>query len=203
MFIVAKLFEFIAYSIIAVISLFIVLMLIRLALNYADVNPFGRIVLFVRSLTDPYISPVRRTLGSLGIGPNAAPLVTILLVILVGWLALQLVASVLNTVAGVILSTQGRAPIALVGYVLYGGLALYSLLIFIRIIFQWGMVSSVNRVMRFLARATDPLLVPLSRMIPPLGMFDISPIIAFLILWLFQAAIAGTILRGWPVTLIG
>jgi uncharacterized protein YggT (Ycf19 family) len=36
----------------------------------------------------------------------------------------------------------------------------------------------------------------LRRVIPPLGRIDISPIIAFLILWLFQAAIAGTLLRG-------
>jgi uncharacterized protein YggT (Ycf19 family) len=27
-------------------------------------------------------------------------------------------------------------------------------------------------------------------------MFDISPFVAFIILWLFQAAIAGTLLRG-------
>ena len=50
--------------------------------------------------------------------------------------------------------------------------------------------------MRFLVDATEPLLGPLRRIIPPLGMMDISPIVAFFILWLFQAAIAGTLLRG-------
>jgi YggT family protein len=53
-----------------------------------------------------------------------------------------------------------------------------------------------NRIMRFLIDVTEPLLGPLRRVIPPLGMFDISPIVAFLILWLFQAAVAGTLLRG-------
>src|SRR5205823_4081135 len=42
-----------------------------------------------------------------------------------------------------------------------------------------------------------PLLVPLRQMIPPLGMFDISPIVAIIIIWLFQTAIAVTLLRGW------
>jgi YggT family protein len=65
-----------------------------------------------------------------------------------------------------------------------------------RIIFSWGMVSYANRVMRFLVDTTEPLLGPLRRTIPPLGRLDISPIIAFLILWLFQTAIAGTLLRG-------
>ena len=53
--------------------------------------------------------------------------------------------------------------------------------------------------MRFLIRATDPLLLPLRHMIPPLGMFDISPIVAFVIIWLFQGAIRMTLLRGWDV----
>jgi YggT family protein len=100
----------------------------------------------------------------------------------------------LNTLAGILLATKQGAFVAAIGHVLYGLLGFYALLIFIRIIFSWGMVSYANPVMRFLINATDPLLVPLRRMIPPLGMIDISPIVAFIILWLFQAAIAGTLL---------
>ena len=62
--------------------------------------------------------------------------------------------------------------------------------------FAWVMVSYSNRLMRFLVNATEPLLGPLRRMIPPVGMFDISPFVAFIIIWLFQAAIAGTLLRS-------
>ena len=86
--------------------------------------------------------------------------------------------------------------VAVLGFILYGLLSIYILLIIIRIVFSWGMVSYTNRIMRFLVDATEPLLGPLRRMIPPLGWIDISPIVAFLILWLFQAAIAGTLLRG-------
>ena len=131
-----------------------------------------------------------------GVDSKYAPLVTILLAVLLGWFVLQLVAGIVNTVAGVVLSIQDQAIVPVVWYLLYGVLALYTLLIFMRIIFSWGMVSYSNRVMRFLVNATEPLLGPLRRMIPPLGMFDISPIVAFIILWLFQAAIAGTLLRG-------
>lgn len=204
MFIISSIYLLVQYAVTAVIVAVVVLMLVRLVLNYADFNPFSRPVITVRRLTDPFVNPVRRALLGFGIGPNVAPLVTILLAILVGWLAMQLAVSVLNTAAGVLLSLQrlslqSGALVALIGYVLYGLLAFYSMLIFIRIIFSWGMVSYSNRIMRFLVNATDPLLVPLRSMIPPIGMFDISPIIAFFILWLFQAAIAGTLLRGWPL----
>ncbi|HEX8422139.1 MAG TPA: YggT family protein, partial [Pyrinomonadaceae bacterium] len=198
-----QIYIFIAYGVTAVIVATIVLMLLRLIFNYADVNPFTWPAMTVKRLSDPLANPVRRALVGFGVEPKLAPLITILLVILVGWFAVQLAASILNTLAGILLATQRGAFVAIIGYVLYGLLGFYTLLIFIRIIFSWGMVSYANPVMRFLINATDPLLVPLRRMIPPLGMIDISPIVAFIILWLFQAAIAGTLLRNFPLQFFG
>jgi YggT family protein len=134
-----------------------------------------------------------------GVDPKFAPLVTIFLTILVGWFALQIVASIINTLAGILSSVLARAPAPMIGYVLYGMVSLYILLIFIRIIFSWGMASYSNRVMRFLVNATEPMLGPLRRYVPLVGTFDISPIVAFLILWLIQAAIVGSLLHGLPI----
>ncbi len=186
---------FVNVGIIGLIVVAILLMLLRLLLNYADLNPFSRPVLLVRNLTDPFVNPVRRSLVGFGFSPNMAPLVTILIVILVGWLALSLSTDVIGTFYGMYLRGREGRIIALVGTLLYGFLSVYSMLILIRIIFSWGMVGLSNPVMRFLVRATDPLLVPLRRIIPPLGFFDISPLVAFLLIWLFQAAIAGTLMK--------
>jgi YggT family protein len=199
MIILDRLFWFTTWSVISVIVAVIVLMLLRLLANQADLNPFGWSSLTIRRLTDPLISPVRRALVGFGVDPKYAPLVTILLAVLLGWFALQLVSSIANTLGGILFSLREHAVVAVVGYVLYGLLGFYTLLIFIRIIFSWGMVSYSNRVMRFLVNATEPMLGPLRRMVPPLGTFDISPIVAFIILWLFQAAVAGTLLRGMPL----
>ena len=186
----------VSWAITAAIVVLIVLVLVRLALNYADLNPFSRPVLLVRQWTDPLINPVRRALAGFGFSPNIAPLVTILLAILVGYLAQMLALSVIETVRNVLVSVLLKRPVLVIGHLLFGLLGMYGLLIFIRIIFSWGMVGYGNRVMRFLVNATEPLLGPLRRMIPPLGFIDISPIVAFLIIWLFQAAIAGTLLRA-------
>lgn len=195
-------YQLVWYVIVAVIVTMIALMVVRFILNYADLNPFSKPVIYVRRLTDPFLNPVRRALAGFGIQPNGAPLVVILLTILLGYFVLMLAASILNTAAGVLYSTtsgQAGGIVALLGYLLYGLLSLYSLLIVMRIIFSWGRLSYVNRVMRFLINATDPVLTPLRQIIPPLGMFDISPIVAFIIIWLFQAAIVVTLLRGWPI----
>jgi YggT family protein len=199
MIILSRVYWFINWVVIAAILVIVALVVLRLIANQADLNPFGWSSLTIRRLTDPFIGPVRRALVGLGVDAKYAPLVTILLAILLGWFALQLVGSIANTLAGILFSFGRNAIVPIIGYVLYGLLGFYSLLIFIRIIFSWGMVSYSNRVMRFLVNATEPLLGPLRRIVPPLGTFDISPIVAFIILWLFQAAIAGTLLRGWPI----
>jgi YggT family protein len=194
---------FITYAVWGVILAAILLMLLRLIIIFADVNPFSWTALTVRRLTDPLVYPVRGALMRFGADPKYSPLIVILLAILLGWFAMQLAGGVLSTAAGVLAALQQRAFVAVVGFILYGLLSLYSLLIFIRIIFSWGMVSHHNPVMRFLVRVTEPLLGPLRRVIPPLGMFDISPIVAFIIIWLFQAAIAGTLLSGFRAAVVG
>ena len=191
------------YLVVAAIIAMIVLMIVRFILNYADLNPFSQPVIFVRRLTDPFVNPVRRSLIGYGIQANGAPLVVVLLTILVGAFVWMLASGLLNTIAGCVYSMTSGNPggiVALLGYILYGLLALLALLIMIRIIFSWGRLDHHNRVMRFLMSATDPILMPLRQMLPPLGMLDISPIVAFIIIWLFQWAIVATLLRGWPLT---
>jgi len=199
MLILSRVYWFINWVVIALILGVIAVVLIRLIANLANPNPFGKLSITVRRLTDPLIGPVRRALMGFGVDPKYAPLVTILVTILLGWFSLQLVSSLANTVAGVLLGLERRAVVRILGYLLYGLLSFYTLLIFIRIVFSWVTVSYGNRLMRFLSNATEPMLGPLRRMVPPVGGFDISPIVAFVIVWLLQAAVAGTLLRGWPI----
>jgi len=181
------------YVVVTAIVGVILLILARVVVNYADMNPFSRTAITIRQFSDPLLTPVRRILMSYGLDQKLAPFVTILIAILIGWLLLELVGSVVFTMRGVITSLQRGALVSLVGYLLFGVLAVYSMMIVTRIILGWGM-SYGNRMMRFLVRVTEPILGPFRRLIPPLGMFDISPIIVLLILQLFQRAIAGTLI---------
>lgn len=202
MLIISRIYLFVSWAVTLLILGVILSVILRLIANQVDLNPFGSVSITLRRLTDPLITPVKRILINLSVDPKYAPLVTILIAILLGWFVLQLVANVANMIAGILLSSQRAALGPLVGYVLYGMLAFYSLLIFIRIIFSWVMVSYSNRVMRFLVNTTEPLMGPLRRIVPPVGRFDISPIVAFIIIWLFQAAVAGTLLRGWQLIFV-
>ena len=196
MLIISRTFLFLNWVITAIIVVVIVLMVVRVIIDAMDLNPFAWTSRTLHRLTDGFVIPVRGGLRGFGADPKFAPLVVILIAILLGYFVSQLVETIGNTLLGVLQSLQTGAIVAVLGFILYGLLSIYILLIIIRIVFSWAMLSYTNRIMRFLVDVTEPLLGPLRRIIPPLGWLDISPFVAFLILWLFQAAVAGTLLRG-------
>ena len=62
----------------------------------------------------------------------------------------------------------------------------YTLMLFARILTSWVPQMNQYRIMQFVSYYTDPYLNLFRRIIPPLGMFDLSPIVAFLCLNFFQ-----------------
>jgi YggT family protein len=192
--IISKTLWLINTGVIAIIVSVIVLMIFRLISDAADLNPFGWVSRTIRRLSDWLVIPMRGGLRGFGIDRKYAPLVVILLTILLGYFVLQLVETIGMTAAGILVGVQDNAFVKVLGWVIYGSLSIYMLLITIRVIFSWGMVSYTNRIMRFLVNTTEPLLGPLRRIVPLQGPMDISPLVALLILWLFRTAVAGTLL---------
>jgi YggT family protein len=199
MLVISRTLLFFSWAVQVAIVAIIVLMILRMIGDARDLNPFSWTSITLRRLTDGFVAPVRGTLRQVGIDPKFAPLVVILVAIVLGFFLVQLVSTIGMTVEGIITSAMAGAVVSVLGFILYGLVSIYILLIFMRIVFSWGQVSYGNRVMRFLVDATEPLLGPLRHMIPPLGRFDISPLVAFFILWLIQTAIAGTLLRTAPI----
>jgi len=196
MLIIDRIVWFVTNGINVLIVAVIALMIVRLIADAMDLNPFGWTSRTVRRLSDGLVIPVRGGLRGFGIDPKFAPLVLILIVILLGLFVNQLVVTVASTLVGVIGSARSGAVFRIIGFIISGLISIYILLITVRVIFSWGMLDYRNRLMRFLVDVTEPLLGPLRRAIPRLGWLDISPLVAILILWLFQQAVAGTLLSG-------
>lgn len=58
---------------------------------------------------------------------------------------------------------------------------LLTVLIFLRIIFSW-MTRERGPLMVFLMQCTEPILAPLRRLLPRVGMLDFSPVVAVILL---------------------
>jgi len=74
---------------------------------------------------------------------------------------------------------------------LYSFIGIYLAILFIRVLLTW--FPSVNwnsQPFAFLSQITDPYLNLFRSIIPPMGGMDFSPMLAFLVLSLFQRALA-------------
>ena len=57
-----------------------------------------------------------------------------------------------------------------------------------RSILSWFPIGQTHPIVVFLNYVTDPLLVPIRRIMPTVSMFDFSPIIAIILLYVIQIA---------------
>ena len=180
----------------------VLLVVLRAVFDYAELNPFTWHYRNVRRATDGVLLPARAILRGFRLDTRVAPLVVVIMLI-AAWLVLvQTVSNVLNMIAGVVnvvTSHKPNAAAGITGYVLFGLLGLYTVAILVRIFFSWVGASYANRFFRFTVQITEPLLGPLRRMLPTVGMFDVSPLIAYAIVWVCQMAVAATLLRDWQV----
>lgn len=71
-----------------------------------------------------------------------------------------------------------------------------------RVIISWVNADPSNPIVRFLHEATEPLLAPLRRYIPPIGgTIDLTPLVLLLIVYFLQHALVG-ILLGYARSLL-
>ncbi len=66
-------------------------------------------------------------------------------------------------------------------------------LIIVRALISWVNPDPFNPIVQFLYRTTDPILAPIKKFLPALGPVDISPIIAFFILYFLKIFIFQTL----------
>ncbi len=65
----------------------------------------------------------------------------------------------------------------------------YMIMLFIRVLSSWVPEFRDSQFVRFVAFYTDPYLDLFRRVIPPIGMIDISPMVAFFALGLIEKVI--------------
>jgi YggT family protein len=55
-----------------------------------------------------------------------------------------------------------------------------------RALVSWLPIDPYNPIVQFLYQITEPILIPLRRVIPPLGMMDITPLVALILIQILQ-----------------
>lgn len=171
--------------------IFVGLLILRVIFNYTDPNPFGKIGRFsyhLKKRTDRFVYPAARLLATFRIDTRLAPLVSILVAVVIAFFSLSIVENTLF-IADVLALGIGNGNINwIIGIILYAALSVFKLFIFLSFIASW-FVYTRNTFFGFVERVTNPILLPARRLIPPVGMFDISAMIVLILIQFLQIAV--------------
>jgi len=136
-------------------------------------NPLSE---FVQTLTNFAVLPVRRIIPGLW-GLDLATLV-------LAWLVLIIEALLMLAVKGLVPGIDAMVVVVLLALVMLLRLAIYLAIgaIILLVIISW--VNPASPMYSLIQLLTRPLLRPIQRIVPPIGMVDLSPLIALLLLQL-------------------
>lgn len=162
------------------------------AVTERKINPFGKTARLLRRISDPVMDPVERWQLQRGGNPQNAPW-WVFGAGLVGAIVLvtgtQFVLGLIYT-TGALISAGPRGILHMLVYLAFEAV-LWALII--RVIGSWFGLGRYRRWMRPVYALTDWLIRPLQRLIPPVGMFDFTPIVAWFLLRIVMGWVLGAI----------
>jgi YggT family protein len=156
------------------------------AVRRRRITPFGAWPRLVRRASDPILLPLERRIIRSGGSPQDAPLWLLGLVIAGGLLLLTLV----HWLAGFVVTLDHLSASGPRAWLRFVASTLFSVLmiaLFVRVIASWFGISPYRPWMRLAIGLTEWLIGPIRRILPPVGMIDFSPLVAWLVLSLVRS----------------
>lgn len=152
------------------------------------ISPFSPIARFSRSFVDPLIAPVERSVVRAGGLPTSAPFWALVAVVVGGLVILYLLEFVITQLA-MLGAAANSGPSGILKLLLFWTFAILRIALLVRVVSSWLRVSPYSRWVRWAFHLTEPILRPLRGVVPPLGMIDVTPLVAYFILWLLERVV--------------
>ena len=176
------------YVVVAALAYAAVVALTHWAVRRRTIGPFGAWPRFVRRISDPVLLPLERRIVRMGGSPQDAPLWLLGGVIVAGLILVSLVRWLLGMAFG-LAGLAGAGPRVWAQVAVGGLFSLLMAAILVRVIASWVGISPYSRWMRPVMVLTDWLIDPIRRLMPPVGMIDLSPMVAWLVLWIARGVV--------------
>ncbi|HWZ57877.1 MAG TPA: YggT family protein [Gemmatimonadaceae bacterium] len=153
-------------------------------------NPFGAVARFCRASVDPLLAPVERAVVRAGGLPSSAPWWGLVTVVIGGIVVITLV-NALRTLLFSALFAASNGPRDIARLLVAWTFEFLQVALLVRVLSSWVRVSPYSAWVRWAYAATEWLLRPLRQILPTMGPFDLSPIVAYFILMLLERAVVG------------
>jgi YggT family protein len=149
------------------------------------IPPFSGFARWIRGSVSPVFAPMERRIVRAGGLPTAAPWWTLAAVVIGGIVLLSLLGFVREQLAmALVLGSQGSAGLLRLALSLTFGFLNIALLW--RVGSSWVQASPYSKWVRWSYQATEWLLGPIRSILPPMGMVDLSPLVAYFLLSLVR-----------------
>ena len=162
------------------------------ALSYAvrtrRISPFSGVARFTRNAIDPVFAPVERRVLRLGGRPAIAPWWALAAVVVLGLVLLGALGFVRGQLALVAFAASNGTR-GLVTVLVTWTFGVLEVALVVRVLSSWFQLTPYSPWVRWAFALTEWLMRPLRRIIPPLGMIDITPIVAYFALSLLQGVV--------------
>jgi YggT family protein len=181
---IVTLLQMLSYTVLALAGLMAIGLLVRMILQWAQVNPFGWFPMTLRKVTEPVLRPLRMGFDNRFVRFDLLPLVAAVLLLMFAFFA----ASIISGFAFVFYDMGRAAPITLARiavWLLAFALEIYLVMLFFRFLLPYFGMGYSSPSSRFLFRMTEPLLKPFRRVLP-MGPVDFSPMLVILVLALLE-----------------
>lgn len=157
------------------------------AVRTRRINPFSRVARICRSWIDPLIAPIERVVLRAGGNPSSAAWWMLATVIVCGILLIYLLQLANGILSQIMFGIQdpGSMPKVIVSWIF----SILRIALVVRVLSSWLPVSRYSKWIRWSFVLTDWMVIPLGRIVPRIGMFDITPIVAWILLDLLQSVL--------------
>ena len=179
-------------------GVFLGVLILRMIFSYTDPNPFGKVGRFgfkVRKVSERWVYPAARFFAMYRINTKFAPLLTMFIGFVLTYFLTQIIGNTFFVIDGLTAGVVTANPKMTLGFILYGLLSVVVLFIFIRFLASW-FVFTRNTFLGFVTKVTDPIMLPVQRLIPPIGMFDISAMVVLLLIGFLQTIVLNIFVRN-------
>jgi YggT family protein len=154
-------------------GLYIAIVMIRFLLQWVRADFYNPVSQFVVKLTTPVLRPLRRVIPGWG-GLDMAALA-------LAWALQTLELALVATIVGFERNPLGALAWAVPELVVLT-INIFLFAILIRVILSWVNPDPFHPAARVLDTLTNPVLRPAQRLLPPIGGFDLSPILVMIAL---------------------
>lgn len=154
------------------------------------ISPFSPLARLSRRVLDPILAPIEHRVVRRGGLPSSAPWWLLAAVVVGGIVLLSLVQFVVGQIVFATAAAT-RGPAGIVALLVRWTFAVLQIALIARVLSSWVGGSPYSKWFRWAFVLTEPILRPLRRVIPNLGMIDITPIVAYFGLVLLEGLILG------------